>query len=232
MTADGEQTLLLCRAPAGRQWELGPVAELPFPHWLIGWPPAGRIDAIVPTVVRRVLTGALTSLAPLAFLASSASGGDKPFDGSSTLADLGRSIARRVGLASPSPACWRQEAAAKDAEAVFDQHGFDWALRAQLGLVCPAVSDLPTPSKEFVDAILGERWADQLPALVGRGVLAMLRPGVDGDVALLVAATPAVEARIADALDRTAAETGVRLITLDEPAFAERLAQRRLGIPS
>lgn len=221
MAREDDRTLLLCLSPVGRQWELGSIADLPMPHWLIGWPAARRTDAGVPAPVRQVLTAALTTLAPVAFLTSSTPNASEPYAGGFLLSRIRREIGRRFAMSGPD-ACWRRERLAQAAESLFDHPVFAWTLRAQLACVCAADVALPAPSQSFVDAMLDEDWTDQLPGLFRHGVQAVLRPGVDGDVALLVSATTAVEARIRDALVRAATATGVRLCELSEEDFAQR----------
>jgi len=219
--------LLLCPQPTGLHWELGHLQDSGLPKLLLGWCPVDHIDAEVPAPIRGVLSRTLVALGTTAFLTPLESAPAHTASGWSALVGKVRA-SLAAGTGRPTGARWVTTQDAETAAMLFDQPGFAWSMRAQLALVLSnGETPLPAPSGEVLERLLTDGWPGHgQQGQFAAGVLASLRPGVDGDVALLSCADAAVLAAFRTTLAQEAASAAIDILEVDEPAFADQLAGR------
>jgi hypothetical protein len=220
-----------CREPHSAQWQLGP-----FPAagraMLIGWKliPAPS-DAGIPAAVAVILANAMTALARVTFLCSGSAqsatanwspmGDDliRKIEGDGPLA---RAKALRKGL--PARMVLWSTQRPEIAQRLFEDADYPWWLQGQLVLL--SKSDLPPPDLDLKTLIglLGEDWMAWPARLEATGVLGVMRPGVDGDVAGIVLVTDRFERDLLVTLEREVRLRGLDWTTMAERDFAEALA--------
>ncbi len=154
--------LRLTMNPLSLWWEL-PLARLAGTFTgLIGWvlerPP---VDDEVPAEVRSILLSSLCSYWKISFLEERAE-------------PLRR---RSFGLVTASDA----EAAYR----MFDAPGFDWNMRAQIGLLSPIDEPPPAVDPKQAFGVLDKKGPPAKTLLQNTFVRGLLLPGVDGDFAAI-----------------------------------------------
>jgi hypothetical protein len=82
----------------------------------------------------------------------------------------------------------------------------------------------PDLDRQAFFGLFGDDWAERAAALVASGVLGVLRPGVDGDLAGLLSLTNDFEQGLLARLESDARHTGFDWAILSEDDFARRLA--------
>ncbi len=111
------------------------------------------------------------------------------------------------------------------AATLFDDGAFPWGLQGQFGLLCAEhvlVETLATLGIAL-DSLIEPGWGAALPGMNAVGVNAVLRPGVDGDLAGLLAADAAGRENFIEALAYAARQSSVPFNMLDEGAFSAAL---------
>jgi hypothetical protein len=117
-----------------------------------------------------------------------------------------------------------QEAVAR----LFDDSGFPWWHRAQFALLSsgdgpPDLADRWTS----LALLLTPRWAEALAGLRSAGILAVARPGVDGDVVGFACASPEARDGLRRSLFEAAAAAGLTTHEGDSRSFADGIAGGR-----
>lgn len=224
-------SIVLCvhRGPVSARWELDALTQAPGILSLLGWrchPPAA--DAGVPSPVAACLACALTRVCRLSFPTSRVVGAPLGEAWTPVPGGLGHAL-ETPGLRAwsghrGSPGWLLSTTDSRAAAGLFDDPGFPWWLRGQAAVA--SARDGPPPAVEpaAVLALLDDV-APDTKALTAAGVSALLRPGVDGDVAGLLALSEAADRALLQALAQAAREAGLGWeLQPGEDAFARRLA--------
>jgi hypothetical protein len=197
---DTPTTILACRDPRRTEWQLGPLPPGAGRMTIIGWhsdPPPD--DAGVPADVAAVLARALTSVARATFL-SSARADSRP---------------GQVDLMSTRDAGTLLLA--------FDDAAWPWWMQGQVILLTTPAEAEPQFDRDDLLALLDDGWARGAAALAVSGVVGVVRPAVDGDLAGLLSLTPAFENATLAALEREARTAALAWAVVTEDEFATRL---------
>ncbi len=203
-------SMFVCLDPRGAEWQLGALPPPAGRMTLIGWreEPA-PVDAGVPRQVAAAVARALTSIGRITFLSSAV---HAPAGG-------GWSPSKKRG---PAPA---ELTSATDPEAVmhaFDDAAHPWWMQGQVLFLSEPGAAAVEIDREQLLALLENDWAAAAGALPARGVVAVLRPGVDGDLAGLLTLTAGAERASLAALERESRLASFDWSVLAEDAFAER----------
>lgn len=226
-------TFFVCREPHGEHWQLGP---LPPPAGgrmtLLGWcqtPPS--LDAGMPPAPALVLARALSAVARVSFLCSNPGA---PVDGDVILdADERMAVVDPGGLAGriratvgrlPNPMLLLSSRRPETLLRLFDDAQYPWWLQGQVVLLSAPDAPAPVCDRKTLLALLGDGWVEAAAALASAGIVGILRPGVDGDLAGLLTFTAAIEESVLAALEREARLAGRTWAALAEDDFARWLA--------
>jgi hypothetical protein len=230
--------LLITHDAPGPQWQLGcPSLELGA-FALIGWNSDER-EGGVPEPVVNVLARSLVAFGRVTFACSTVSvadtagwqkQGDDFVARYRTRSGLGR-MAAQVLARAPVDLTLLSTTSEQAVRRLFDDAGYPWWNQSQFALVSPPDAPLPDLDKiGFDPAALFERdWAECFVSLRLVGVQAILRPGVDGDVAGLLCASSEVRDRFEATLPRSAEELGMSVRHVSETQFVEELASPTPG---
>lgn len=194
---------------------------------LIGWgQPVESHDGGVPADVARVLARALTSVARVTFPSSSvhavATSAWSPLDGDLTRAIAGKGVAGRVVAklrGAPTDVALLSTLRPETAMRLFDDAGFPWWLQGQVALLSEREAPPPDIDHDTVLALLADEWTKHAASLGPVGVVAVLRPGVDGDVAGLLSLTDAFDRSVLAALERETQLAGFDWALAPESVF-------------
>ena len=197
---------------------------------MLGWrlDPA-PVDAGVHAPIDRILADALTSCGRVTFLWSpdetGATRDDDIIYATDPAAGLSRLGARLAGL--PDRLSLIATRNSDTAARMFDVLGFDWTRQGQIALVSVPDALPPTLDRSTILELLSSDWLMRCGEFEGGPVRAVLRPGIDGDVAGLFSADYRVENRILEALEAACRASGTRWSTAEnDRAFADRLLGR------
>ena len=198
---------------------------------LIGWhEDPRRHDGGLPTHVATVLARALTAVARVTFPCSATTppgpggwspSGERLVRGLVTSRLSGRVAAflkgqsRQVALVSTRDP--------RTVAAAFDDGEYPWWLQGQALLLSGRDAVPPEIDWEALLALLGERWSTEAVARTDAGLIGVLRPGVDGDVAGLLSLTPDFEESVLAALEPESRLAGVGWAVVTEDECALRL---------
>jgi hypothetical protein len=105
----------------------------------------------------------------------------------------------------------------------FDDAAHPWSMQGQV-LLISAPADAPPPEidRKQLRALLENEWGDAADALSAPGVIGVVRPGVDGDLAGLLTLTADAERMSLAALEGETHRASFDWGVLTEDAFAER----------
>jgi len=185
-------SILVCRDARAVHWQLGPLPPPRGRFTLIAWKDGAAGDGGVPAAITGVLARSWTSIARVTFLSS-------------------------VGGARDGTIVSTRDAAA--AARVFDDAAFPWWLQGQAAVLSDPDAAPPAVDKPSLLALFEEDWAVRAAAIEPRGVRGVARPGVDGDVAGLLALTDEFDARLLESLEREARVAGVGWTVVPETAL-------------
>jgi hypothetical protein len=227
-----DTSLFACRDPRGAQWQLGPLPPAHGRMTLVGWsqsPPPP--DGGVPPAIARVLAGALTTAACVTFPSSLA----YPGAGSAwseiggdhfrllTAAGVGSRIAAKL-RGTPPDITLVSTRGPDTTLRLFDDEGFPWWMQGQIVLLSPPDSPPPGCDEQQLLALFdNDSWTAHAAALAADRVEAIVRPGVDGDVAGLLAFSESFEREVLAALEREARSLGAAWAIVPEQLFAAKL---------
>ena len=225
-------SILICRDPRGSHWQLGTLPPPQGPLTLIGWrQQPDPTDGGVPREVAAVLARALTSAARVTFPSSAVdvSVGQR---WSARGDDLVRELTSH-GAVSRAKAILKGRTnkvvlvstrASATVVAAFDDGQYPWWLQGQVLLLSEGDAEPPDIDMEKLSAFYDEQWTRQAAALSVPGLVGVMRPGVDGDVAGLLALVEAFAPAFLEKLEHEARVAGMGLDVVDERTFAQRLA--------
>jgi hypothetical protein len=225
--------LLITHDAPGPQWQLGSPATAVGAFALIGWS-SDELESGVPEGIVDVLARSLAAFGRVTFPSSTTSATDAPgwqmqdddfVARYRTRSGPGR-IAARILARAPVDLVLLSTTSEQAIRHLFNDPGYPWWSQGQFVLISSARASPPDfDSIAFCPATLFERQcAESLGRLRPLGVQAMLRPGVDGDVAGLLCASSEVRDHFEATLSRRADEFGISLQYGSESEFAESLA--------
>jgi hypothetical protein len=217
----------------GPQWQLGSPSPELGAFALIGWD-SDEVEGGVPQRVVNMLARSLAACGRVTFPCSIISATDRPgwqLEGSDFVARyrtrsvLGR-MAMRLSARAPVDLVLLSTTTEQTVRRLFDDAGYPWWNQAQFAIISPAGVPSPDFDKVAFDpaTLLEHEWLKGLGSLQPLGVQAILRPGVDGDVAGLLCASGEVRDRFEAVLIRSAEEFDMSLQYMSEAEFAEALA--------
>jgi hypothetical protein len=107
----------------------------------------------------------------------------------------------------------------------FDDHGFPWCMQGQVLLLTPPDTAVPEIGAKDAIALLAPTITDtkawNLP-----GVVAQLRAGVDGDVAVLYCVSSTVESALVGSIEHAGSAQGIECQRLSEAEFTAALTAK------
>ncbi len=219
------RVVLATRAPLLARWQVAAPAD-GLSLFLIGWrvSPELEIDGGMPNSVARLLAGALSRAGALTYPCSS----EPPPSADSRVQVLNaRWLGERVRSAlSHTPSkFWlvttREPLAVRH---LLDDGGFPWWLQGQSVLLSLANSEV-APERARLLKLMDPQRALRREDLTALSLLAVVQPGVDGDVAAVVSLSVDVEGEILAAIEREARECGFKWLLVSESDFADTLSE-------
>ena len=225
-------SILVCRDPRGSHWQLGTLPPPQGPLTLIGWRQLPEpTDSGVPQEVAAVLARALTAVARVTFPSSaidvpvgeawSAHGDDMVRELTSQGAG---GHAKTILKGRPNKVVLVSTRAPATVMTAFDDAQYPWWMQGQVLMLSAVDAEPPDVDLEKLFAFFDEEWTRQAAALSARGLVGVMRPGVDGDVAGLLALADAIGRAFLGSLEHEARLAGMNWEVVDERTFAERLA--------
>ena len=203
-------SIFACREPRRGEWQLGRLPPAAGRMTLIGWKQdPDPIDAGVPKEVAAVLARALTSLARVTFPSS--------IEHASA---TGRVVGPRKGAPGDLVLVWTTDA--ETAMQAFDDPGYPWWLQGQVLLMSASTAAGPDISRNQLLALFAEEWAREAATLAQFGVVGIVRPGVDGDMAGLLSLSAGFDDAMLAALEREALLASFEWSVVTEEAFPVR----------
>jgi hypothetical protein len=218
-------TLYACRDPRGDQWQLGPLPPAAGTFLLLGWrdtPP--DVDDGVSETVAQVLASALTAIARVTFLSSKIPASATPgwtAHGADLVRVLHAGAMERLSAFFhrwPADMALVSTRSASSAAALFDDPGFPWWMQGQLALLSDAAAAPPDVDRATLLAMLQSDWTQHAVHPRHAGVSAVIRPGVDGDVAGVLCLETGLEERLLAALEAASRDARCewRVVTEEE----------------
>lgn len=198
---------------------------------LLGWnAPSKSIDSGVPEAVRAVLAGALTSIARVSFPVS-----EVPRRISKTEMNSDEDQVRLLGTGGPieraaarlkrmpSSITLLSTRSQKTAAKLFEDAGYPWRLQGQVALLSAPDAAPPEVDRQTLLSLMSDDWATHGVQLRSIGVVGVLRPGVDGDVAGVLSLTREFKKILLEALAHQAKLENFDWLLLDEKNFVDKL---------
>ena len=186
----------------------------------------------MPIDVAMVMARAFTSVARVTFLCTSES--DGVTDGWTQLGEEFVRTMRKSGLAGfirrfidriPRNAALMCTRRPEIVLRLFDDPAFPWWMQGQVVLLSTPEAGPPELDSEFLISLVDkDDWSNQEKILSEAGILGIVRPGVDGDVAGLLSLASSFEPIVLSALEEESARAGFEWDVLDEDMFSVRLA--------
>jgi hypothetical protein len=225
--------LFITHDAPGPQWQLGsPSSELGA-FALIGWN-SDDIEGGVPERVVNVLARSLAAFGRVTFACSTISSPDAPGwqmqGGDFVIRYRARSFLGRIAgqffSRAPVDFTLLSTIAEEAVRRLFNDAAYPWWGQGQFALISPGGASAPDFDRTGFDpATLFEReWPESFGSLQPLGVQAILRPGVDGDVAGLLCASGEVRDCFEAVLSRCVEESGMSVQHVSEAQFATALA--------
>ena len=213
-------------------WQLGHLPPKTGRFALIGWKePTDAVEAGVPEAVAQVLARAFTSIARVMFLTDPAGlDGWTPLEGDQVSKLPSRSVVTRITArlrGAPSSIALVSTRHPETAMRLFDDAGFPWWQQGQVVLLVEPTPDQRDVEPEVFDTetLLGlfdEDWTTRAASLTATGVMGVVRPGVDGDVAGLLSLKEAFLHTALEALARQTRLAGFDWAVVPEKELALR----------
>jgi hypothetical protein len=226
-------SIFVCRDPRGSHWQLGSQPPESGSMTLIGWRQVpDPTDSELPQGVRVVLARALTSVARVTFPSSltgaspgaawTAHGNDQVRE--VTASGLGEHV-RSTLKGRPKKLVLVSTRQPTTVMTVFEDAEYPWWLQGQILMLSAADANPPDVDLETLLALFEDGWTRHAPATSARGLDAVMRPGVDGDLAGLLSFSVASERRLLNALEAESRGGKLDWAIVDESTFADRYAQ-------
>jgi hypothetical protein len=225
----GTAAILVCHDARAAHWQLGSLPPRDGAFALIGWT-IDDADGGIPVRVVHTLARALVRYGRVTFacdaIARPASAGwherDEDYIGIFKIKEPRAPRARLGNLFRSSQIPLLSTAREEMAHLLFDDAVYQWWNQSQFALL--STSPASAPNFPALPGDLFEPdWTDTLSDLKESGVDAVLRPGVDGDVAGLLASSNQVRAEIEEAIQRAAGDLGLAFHVVPEQEFAVSL---------
>lgn len=213
-------SLFACVGPTKAHWQLGPLHQARGQIILIGWRLAIiPLDEGVPSLVALTVARALTSVATVSFPVSEL-GHD---------ADSGKDLVRtlesgRLIRHAPRNVRFLSTRDPRKTIRLFQDPGYPWHLQGQVALLSPRHSDPPAIDRQDLFSLMEDDWLERSLQLISRGVVGVLRPGVDGDIAAILSLDDDFAKSLMEALESAAREAGFDWSLLPENKFIDALA--------
>lgn len=202
-------SLFACLEPRRSEWQLGALPAPTGQMMLIGWKKDPEpVDGGVPDDVGHVLARTFTSLGRVSFLSSAV---HAPAGG-------GWVSSKRA----PGPADLTSTTDPQIVVHAFDDAAHPWWMQGQVLLISAAADPPPGIDRKQLLAVLENEWSGTTEQLSALGVIGVVRPGVDGDLAGLLTLTAEVREAGLAALEREARRASFDWSVLSEEVFAER----------
>jgi len=190
-----DTSIFVCVEPRRSEWQLGVLPPSIGRMMLIGWKKDQEpVDAGVPEDVAAVVARALTSIGRVTFPSSAARG---PAELTSTT----------------DPQTLMQ---------AFDDAAHPWSMQGQVLLISAPAEAPPGVDRKQLRALLENEWGEAAQALSAPGVIGVVRPGVDGDLAGLLTLTADAERTSLAALEGETRRASFDWSVLTEDAFVDR----------
>ncbi len=225
-------SILVCRDPRGSHWQLGTLPAPQGPLTLIGWRQLPEpTDSGVPQEVAAVLARALTAVARVTFPSSAIDVAvGEPWSAHGE--DMVRALtsegvgghAKAILTGRPNKVVLVSTRAPASVMTAFDDAQYPWWLQGQVLMLSTVDAEPPDIDLENLFAFFDEEWTRQAAALSARRLVGVMRPGVDGDVAGLLALVDALAPAFLGRLEHEARVAGMSREVVDERTFAERLS--------
>jgi hypothetical protein len=221
MTATG--SIFLVADPVGEQWNVGRGEN--GCYWLIGWQSEG-VDSGVPGAVMNVLSRALVGAGLVTFLtsASDIAAGDACREVQAN--GLSRWMPRKDTQLPPRVALV-SSSSDTTIRRLFDDAEYPWWMQGQIVLLSDPGSEPPSLTHGDLAQIMEPTHPMTGDLLSKLHIAALLRPGVDGDVAALYAQNRQTGPQIVSALERAAEVEHIDVRTVSEAEFLHMIAANR-----
>jgi hypothetical protein len=216
-------------------WQLGHLPPKTGRFALIGWKePDDAIEAGVPEAVAQVLARAFTAVARVMFLADPAGlDGWTPLKGDAIRTLASKGIASRFAAklkGAPAEIALVSTRHPETAMRLFDDAGFPWWQQGQIILLAGDERSQPNGEREDLagwdrDTLLDlfdDDWTTRAALLASKGIVGVVRPGVDGDVAGLLSLPEGFLHTALEAVARQARLAGFDWEIVSEDALALR----------
>lgn len=223
--------LLACRNPRQPIWEIG-VAPSAYPYTaLVGWTvrPA-PIDSGVPPQAAGILARSMTAVSRITFAASEL---NVDYENEERRRDRDGEAMR---LVARNGTTWLHKLLHRSENLylistldpglvvrLFDDGGCPWWLQRQFILFSSHIDPPLDVARDQVMVLLGEQWPALSTSLLDAGVVAVGRPGVDGDVLAIFSSSRAFVDSFLAALERYADAVQAGFQTVSESDFVSRL---------
>lgn len=234
-----QKAILVCENPRREWWQLDTIISGRFVR--LGWQQSleDAMDGGVPDDVASLLARSMTSVALVTFPRSPESGAVIPVtfkseDHVRTLRPTAWGDRLRAALSHsplavssrlPSSVLLVSTRRPDVAKTLFHDGGFPWSTQGQVVLL--SAPDVPPRAIDWRTLIaLNDRPVGP-DALASLRVDAIVRPGVDGDVAGIMSASDSFERQLLGSIEREAGQSGFSWRVLSEDAFAEELSKSR-----
>jgi hypothetical protein len=216
-------TIFACVHPIQAHWQLGPLHPAKGQIILVGWRLAIiPVDEGVPSLVGLTIASALTSVARVSFPISEAKNGKDHVQtlASGSLLERAEAVIRHAPLnvsllSTHDP---------KKAIRLFQDLGYPWHLQGQVALLSPLHSDPPAIDRKDLLSLMADDWVERSMQLASRGIVGVLRPGVDGDIAAILSLDDAFTKSLLEALESAARDAAFDWSLLTEHKFIEALS--------
>jgi hypothetical protein len=208
--------IVICRDPRAPHWRI--PTTIASSVAVIGWVErAANVEGGMPEWTADLVARALTAQHRMTFLSSLRFERRPEFLSEHVLSGVkalfGQGPRRFAMVSTRDPAVARR---------AFDDPGFPWWLQGQSVLIQAADAGELTLTADAALKMLSPEVDPS--AWRHRGIVAELRPGVDGDIAALYSADIAVQTGLLASLQREAIHAGAHFEELAEEAFAAALA--------
>lgn len=224
-----DKTIFACVDPANAHWQLGPLPPAEGRIILIGWHLSGSpVDSGVPEEIAAILANALTSIVRVSFpISETHHGASKKWgNGDDKVRSLGGNLIERVEAAlrrEPSNVALLSTRSPKMAARLFGDSAYPWRLQGQVAVLSALDAEPPRIDRKTLLSLIGDDWTKHAAQLHSCGIVGVLRPGVDGDIAGVLSLTDEFTATLIKALERAARLAKFNWLWLSENGFIDML---------
>ena len=204
-------SIFICPDPRRTEWQLGRLPPAAGRMTLIGWKQEpDPVDAGIPQELGAVLARALASVTRVTFPSSvlhqaSANGWSK--SGGDDVRRLNPTAAARVAAVLKGTPGHVLMVSTRNPDTVmqaFEDPGYPWWMQGQVLLLSSPNAPPPEIERNQFLALFRDDWAREAQALAPFGIVAVVRPGVDGAVAGLLSLTTGFNDIVLQALEHEA----------------------------